>query len=164
MAILEIKKYPSPVLRKRAKKIAAITDEILKLTQDMIETLKVAGGVGLAAPQIGSSIRLCIIKPYEEDATLVLLNPKIKSGKGKAMMEEGCLSLPGATFNVNRYDEIIVNAMNMEGKMVELKVKELLSRIIQHEVDHLNGVLIFDRANLLERLKKARSRKFKSVL
>lgn len=164
MAILEIKKYPSPVLRKKAKKIPSINDEILKLMRDMIDTLKVTGGVGLAAPQVGCSIRLCIIKPYEEASVLVLLNPEIKSGKGKSRMEEGCLSIPGTTFNINRYDKITVNAMNMEGKTVELKAQELLARIIQHEVDHLNGVLIFDRVNLLERLRKAHTLSPKSIL
>ncbi|MBM3253704.1 MAG: peptide deformylase [Candidatus Omnitrophica bacterium] len=163
MTILNIRKYPDPILRKKAKRISTVTDEILRLVSDMIETLEEAGGVGLAAPQVGFSIQLSVIKPLKENPAVVLLNPRIKSVKGRLIMEEGCLSIPGVTLKVKRYNEIVLEAMNIKGERVKLNAGELLSRIIQHELDHLNGVLILDRVNLLKRIKTIGSFRFKAI-
>lgn len=161
MSVLDIKKYPDPILKKKAKKILTITEETLKLVSDMIETLKVCSGVGLAAPQVGFSLQLCIIMPLPNEPALILFNPVIKSVKGRQVMEEGCLSIPGVTLDVKRFDKITIEALNIKGKKIEMEAGELLSRIIQHELDHLNGVLIFDRVNVLKRLKSVRSLKRK---
>ncbi len=164
MSVLDIKKYPDPILKKKAKKVSAVTEEMLKLVSDMIETLIACRGVGLAAPQVGFSLQLCIIMPSPNEPALVLFNPAIKSAKGRQVMEEGCLSIQGVTFNVKRFDKIVLEALNIKGKKIEMEAGELLSRIIQHELDHLNGILIFDRVNVLKRLKSVRSLKRKKPI
>ena len=157
MAQLKIRTYPDAVLRKKAKRIKKIDRDVEKLIKDMIETLDQADGVGLAAPQVGESIQLCIIKPTKKDPALVLINPKICSLKGKKeVMEEGCLSVPDTTFPIKRPDKITVSCMNKEHKEIKFDAKALISRIIQHEMDHLNGVLILDRISLLKQFKNKR--------
>ncbi len=151
MAPLEIRKYPAKILRKKCKPISKITEREAKLFEDMLFITQHFGGIGLAAPQVGISERL-IVADIGEGA-VKLANPKIIRVKGAGKMAEGCLSIPDITVEIERPYEVIVTGLNEKGKAVELKVKELLARVLQHEIDHLNGRLIIDYMSLLEKFK-----------
>lgn len=155
MAKLDIKIYPDPVLREKAKQFTKVGDDERKLAYSMIETMRSANGVGLAAPQIGISKRIIVVEGVDDDnrAALVLINPKVVQKKGRTSFCEGCLSLPGISSDVLRSEFIIVEALNLEGKVFEINAKGLLARIIQHETDHLDGVLFIDRIGFLKRRK-----------
>ena len=144
LMILEIITVPNPILTTKTQPVAKITPDVLKLAQDMIETCKQAQGIGLAAPQIGKSIRLCVVNLEHMGIPLfALINPKIKKKSWKkSEMEEGCLSIPGIYGIVRRPDKIKVGALNLKGQENELSADGLLARVIQHEVDHLDGILI----------------------
>ena len=127
----------------------------------MLLTMRSSSGIGLAASQIGTPKRLIVIEMDKK--VIKLANPKIISSKGKSKLEEGCLSLPEISVEIERPFEIEVSALNEEGKPIELKAKGLLARILQHEIDHLNGKLIIDYANLLQKFllfKRKIKRKF----
>lgn len=149
MPNLPIIKYPAKILRQKAKKIKDPSDpEIQKLIKDMVETLRKAQGLGLAAPQVGKSVRLCVVKTNrEENASLhILINPKIVSrSRKKNIMDESCLSVPNKYFPIERYEKIKVRYLNKEGKSGKIKAEGLFARVLQHEIDHLNGILIIDR-------------------
>ena len=149
--ILEIKTYPDKILCVRSQPLEKITEREMELFQDMLSTMRQSSGVGLAAPQVGISKRLIVADIGEEP--LRLANPEVLKAKGKDKMEEGCLSVPGPLVNIERPYEIIVTGLNEKGKMVEIKVKGLLARVILHEIDHLNGKLIIDHMNPLEKVK-----------
>ena len=136
----------SPILRQKTKKVAKVTKEILKLIQDMEVTTKKADGLGLAAPQVGESLRVCIVRLNGK--FLPLINPEIfwKSTEIE-VAEEGCLSLPNFWMNVPRSVSIAVRYQNAKGEEQERKLKDLEARIVQHEVDHLDGILITDYAD-----------------
>ncbi len=151
MKPLAIKKYPDNVLRKQCQSIEKITEKEIKLFRDMLFTMKHFCGIGLAAPQIGISKRLIVAEV--ENITVKLANPKIIDVKGSDNMPEGCLSVPDITVNVRRPIGITVKGLNEEGRAVEIRTKGLLARVLQHEIDHLNGKLIIDYMNVLERLK-----------
>ncbi len=142
MSLLSILTVPDPPLRQKSKEIKP--DEIKNLRPlilDMFETMKEAEGIGLAAPQVGQNIRLIVISP-----DLVFLNPKItKRSWRKVKAEEGCLSVPNTTVMVSRYKKITVKALSQEGKPLNFTAADLLARVIQHEIDHLDGVLIIDK-------------------
>lgn len=143
--LLEIKENPAPILREKTVKVKdPLAPEIQELVLNMIETMHKANGVGLAANQIGKNLRLCVI---EVDETLyVLINPKITAkSKTKVVSEEGCLSFPGIFFPISRASEVQVRYLDHEGKPSKVKATGLLSRALQHEIDHLDGVLIIDR-------------------
>src|SRR3989344_4939682 len=151
MAVFEIKKYPEPVLRKKSREVGEITEEIKSLVLNMAENLKESGGVGLAAPQIGESKRIIIInspdekikEEKDEKEYEVFINPKITSkSRETEIMEEGCLSFPGIYLNIKRVKAVEVEAIDASGNQVRLRAQGLLARIFQHEMDHLNGVLI----------------------
>lgn len=150
MAILPIVKTPDPVLRKKAVKLRKADDGTRKLADDMYETMLDAPGVGLAAPQIGKSIRLIVVHvpEDEEDGTketsLKLLNPEIIKTAGEQLGPEGCLSMPGIGGNVIRADLITVKAIDMDNKPVRIKANGYLARVLQHEIDHLDGILFTD--------------------
>jgi peptide deformylase len=143
---MNIVKYPDPILRNENKEIQNPTSpEIKQLILNMAQTLRSNNGLGLAAPQVGKNLRLCLIEI--ENELLVLINPEIKSvSKESTSMEEGCLSFPGKFLPIERSKRIKVKAMDTNGKKQLIRAKGLLARAIQHEVDHLNGVLIVDRA------------------
>lgn len=143
--ILPILKYPNVILKKKAKKIKDIKNpEIRELILNMLETLKDASGLGLAAPQVGQSVRLCIIRLNGK--TYVLINPKIRSKSiRKEILEEGCLSFPGKYLPIKRHKKIKISAEDRKGNKIILKAEGLLARAIQHEIDHLDGILIIDR-------------------
>lgn len=138
--------YPNKILTKKAAKIKNPLDaEIQTLIKEMITTLQEVDGAGLAAPQVGKSMRLCAIQC--EGEIFVLINPKITSySRDKEISEEGCLSFPGKFIPVKRALKIKVRFINEKGEDVKLKAEDLLARIIQHEVDHLDGILYIDRA------------------
>lgn len=150
MALLNIVKDPDPVLRKKAVKLRKADDGIRKLAEDMWETMLDAPGVGLAAPQIGKSIRLITVHvpADEEDGTeeqsYILLNPEIVKSHGEQFGAEGCLSIPGIAGNVKRFQNITVKAIDLDNKPVRIKAEGYLAVVLQHEIDHLDGVLFTD--------------------
>ncbi len=157
MALRKIITLPETVLRRKARAITTIDKNLQTLIDDMIETMREAPGVGLAAPQIGLSERIIVIEYFEreedeekEDApkrVWALLNPEIVKTSSETLIGvEGCLSIPGLVGEVERYASVQVRGLNRHGKPVKIKAEGWLARIFQHEIDHLNGVLFTDRA------------------
>lgn len=150
MALLNIVKEPDPILRKKAIKLRKADAGIRKLAEDMWETMMEAPGVGLAAPQIGKSIRLITVRvPADEEdgteeANYTLLNPEIVKSLGEQVGAEGCLSIPGIAGNVKRAQAVTVKAMDLDNKPIRIKADGYLAVILQHEIDHLDGVLFTD--------------------
>lgn len=154
MAVLEIKKYPDVILRNKASEIKDIDSNVQKLIDDMIETMYKSNGIGLAAPQVGVSKRLIIVdikRPEEKGSPIVIINPHIVSTEGEILSEEGCLSLPGFITRLKRHEKIFVKGTDREGKEIHIEADGLLSRAIQHEIDHLEGILLIDRISPLKR-------------
>jgi len=141
--------YPDHVLREHARPVDNITGEIRTLTEEMKLLMAEEGGIGLAAPQVGVLHRIIVVRDEEE--YLTFLNPEIHEHLDKHQMEEGCLSLPGVSVNVTRDFSIYMTAIDISGDQIKMEVEGLTARIIQHEVDHLNGVLIIDHASTVER-------------
>ena len=155
-APLQLRYYGDPVLRKRAEPVAEITDAEHQLAEQMLETLYATGnGIGLAATQVGVLKRLIIVdigeKDDEEYEPLVLFNPKLLSSEGEIIAEEGCLSIPDVTADVKRPESIVVEGINLQRESVRIEADGLLARVLQHEIDHLNGVLFIDRIGGLRR-------------
>ncbi len=148
--MLRIKTYPDNTLRKKSKIITEITDRERELFDQMLLTMKQACGIGLAAPQIGINQRIIVVDIGE--GPIKLANPEIVSVKGRDRMEEGCLSVPAAQVNVIRPYELVLKAINEKGQDTELKARGLLARVLLHEIDHLNGKLIVDYMNLLQKV------------
>ncbi len=161
MDLLEIKVYPAAVLKQRAAPIANIDDRIRELAQAMLDTMYRAPGVGLAAPQVGESIRLLVADPgsREEPEPIVLVNPQITAAEGKTAMQEGCLSVPGFTAEVDRHKRIIVKGWTLDEQEVELELVDFPAILLQHEIDHLEGTLFIDRISRLKRNIYERKRK-----
>jgi len=141
-----IVKYPDPILREKAEQVKRINDRLLRLLDDMAETMYQAEGVGLAAPQVGVSKRVFVVDVGDEHGLLEFINPEIISKEGEQFGPEGCLSIPGISGDVRRARKVKVRALNREGKTFELEAEDYLARAIQHELDHLNGVLFIDLA------------------
>lgn len=144
MAERIIRKDSDPVLRQRAREIKEITPAILRLLDDMVETMEGANGIGLAAPQVGISKRMIVIRIGKNDL-LELINPSLLCRKGEESDVEGCLSFPGMYGEVPRALEVEVEALNREGKKITIKGTGLLARALQHEIDHLDGILFVDK-------------------
>jgi peptide deformylase len=154
MALLPILQYPDPRLREAAKPVAAVTPEILALVENMAETMYDAPGCGLAANQIGVSLRIFVIDTAAEDEPSdlkVFINPEILELDGVQIWEEGCLSFPGATEEIKRAERVKVRALDRDGKEFTLEADGLLAVAIQHENDHLNGVLMIDKLSALKK-------------
>jgi peptide deformylase len=145
MKKMTIRKNPDPALRVKTVKIKdPLAKDVQELILSMFETMYANNGVGLAATQVGSNLRLCVIET--DGIEHVLINPQITSkSKTKIISEEGCLSFPGKFFPISRHKEVQVRYLNEEGKAKKIKGRDLLSRALQHEIDHLDGVLIIDR-------------------
>ena len=158
MAVLKIRTNPDPVLRRKAKKIAAVDESIRKLIDDMIETMQEAYGVGLAANQVGVPLRIVVIQVPEQEV-LVLVNPVVVETKGERTVIEGCLSVPGYQAEVTRAESVRVQARDRNGKLFRKRGTELLAQAMQHEIDHLNGVLYIDYLKDKSQLLKADSLK-----
>ena len=144
MAILEMRLLPDPILRKQAKKVAKVTPQIKVLVDDMVETMRDQRGVGLAANQVGSLQKVAVIETPEMEEPLVLINPEVMKTEGERQVEEGCLSVPGYRGLVNRSETVRVKAMGLDGKTYRLNADDLLAQALEHEIDHLNGILYID--------------------
>jgi len=169
MALRRILTYPDPFLRKKCAPVEEIDGEVLELLDDMAETMYGARGVGLAASQIGVDKRVVVIDisprqteadeegeedeetEYEGPGLIELINPEIISSEGEVIAEEACLSIPGFTSDVKRKQRVVIEAYNREGQLMEIEASELLARVFQHEIDHLDGVLFIDRLSRLKR-------------
>jgi peptide deformylase len=154
MAILEIKKYPEKVLKQKALPVTAFDQDLQALIDNMIETMYAAPGVGLAAPQVGQSKRLAVIDISTRDdkfPLLVIVNPVIVNSEGEVEFEEGCLSLPEYTALVKRSEQVVVKAQDRDGKAIEIEGTDLLAIALQHEIDHLDGILLIDRISAIKR-------------
>lgn len=154
MAVRTIVKYPDPVLRKPTEEIKNINESIIALVKDLEETMYAAPGVGLAANQIGVSLRVAVVNvlgPERKDGLIVLINPEIIRQEGEVEAEEGCLSVPGVWEVVRRSKLVVVKTQTLDGKTIELEGTGLLGRAYQHEIDHLNGMVIIDRLGTLKR-------------
>jgi len=145
MAIYQIVKEGDEILREKARPVPTVNSNILRLLDNMQETMRDAQGVGLAAPQIGVSKRVIVVDLGEE--IIELINPEIISSEGEQIDAEACLSIPGFKGNVSRYEKIVVTGLNRDGEIIEIEAEGLLARIFQHEIDHLNGILFTDTAN-----------------
>jgi peptide deformylase len=143
MAVLKIRYVPDPVLRRKAKRISALDAKVQKLIDDMLETMPAASGVGLAAPQVGVSLRLVVIGLPDEEP-MVLINPEVVKRTGQRDVDEGCLSIPGYRGKVKRSESVTVKARDREWKECRYKGTEILGQVLEHEIDHLNGVLYID--------------------
>jgi len=152
---LRIRKYGDPVLETSCAPIAEFsTPELKQLVDDMFETMYAHKGVGLAAPQVGLAQRLTVVDPSageDPNARLVLINPEILEKQGRQVGEEGCLSIPGFREDVARAMRVRVRAQNLDGEFFETEGEELLARAIQHELDHLNGILFLSHLSPLKR-------------
>jgi peptide deformylase len=154
MAIREILEYPDPRLREVAKPVEQVTPEIQALIDDMAETMYAAPGVGLAANQIGVDLRIFVLDCAAEDEPSdfrVFINPEILEKDGQVVWNEGCLSFPGVTEEIKRAEHVKVRALDRDGKPFELEAHGLLAVAIQHETDHLNGVLMIDKLSALKK-------------
>lgn len=159
MPIRKIVTHPDPVLRRKARKVTEFTPELQALIDDMVETMRVAPGVGLAAPQVDVSLRVIVVEYGDEEdpeapaRLYVVVNPEItRLSPDKEAGAEGCLSIPGFAGNVERPLEAVVKGLNRHGKPQRIKASGWLARIFQHEIDHLDGVLFIDRADKVWRL------------
>jgi peptide deformylase len=144
MALLQIREIGDPVLRSKAKKIDAVNKKTNDLIDNLFDTMYAEDGVGLAAPQVGILKRIAVVD-IREGNKVILINPEIIAEEGKAIMEEGCLSIPGETGDVIRSQKIKVKSLNREGKLIEFEAEGFEARAIQHEMDHLDGVLFVDK-------------------
>lgn len=154
MAVRTILHYPDPRLRERGKKVAELTDELRRLIDDMAETMYAAPGVGLAATQIGEMWQLFVVDCAAEGEASdlrVFINPEILSTEGAATLDEGCLSFPGAREEIERAAKVRVKAQDRDGRWFEVEAEGLLATAIQHEYDHLHGVLMIDRIGPLKK-------------
>lgn len=158
MAVLDLHLLGSPVLRQQGAQVASIDAEVRRLIDDLFETMDVAKGVGLAANQVGVARRVAVVGV--EDTRLAMVNPVIVSALGRSRAEEGCLSIPDVYGDVERPERIILEAEAADGKSFRLEAEGLLARAIQHEIDHLDGILFLDHLSALKRqLLLARYRK-----
>ena len=151
MAVLRVVKFPNKVLKTKAGEVTEITDAERKLVKDMIDTMYAENGVGLAANQVGVLKQIFVASPDQvKGKELVYFNPRIIKKEGLIKEFEGCLSVPETYEPVKRAKKVTISAMTLEGKAVQVKGEGLLSRIFQHEIDHLNGVLFIDRLGFLK--------------
>jgi len=154
LAVHPIVLLPDPVLRRKAKRVPKIDASIHKLIEDMIESMYAAHGVGLAAPQIGVSLRVIVIGLPEEEP-FALINPQIVKATGERLVEEGCLSVPGYRAELTRSKLVVAKGLSPAGKEVRIKAREdLLAQALEHEIDHTNGILYIDHLPSLDALFK----------
>jgi len=149
MSLKEIIIYPDPVIKKKSESVEEVDEEIKQLIDDMTETMYASRGVGLAAVQIGILKRVIVVNVGEE--LVALVNPEILENEGESKMEEGCLCLPGVLIDVKRSEKVKVKGLNEKGEEVVVDAEGLLARAFQHEVDHLNGILIIDKVSRIKR-------------
>ncbi|MBI5827042.1 MAG: peptide deformylase [Deltaproteobacteria bacterium] len=172
MALLNILKYPDPFLKTKAAPVQSIDLEVKKLISDMVETMAMARGIGLAATQVGVGKRVVVLNvPVGENDEerrergknlVVLVNPEIVGSSGSITYDEGCLSVPGVTAEVERFSNVTVKALDRDGAPFEIKAEGLFAIALQHEIDHLDGILFIDRLSRLKR--ELIKRKYKKAM
>ncbi len=155
MSIRKIYQYPESVLRQKTEPVATFDNNLQQLVEDMADTMYDAPGIGLAAPQIGESLKLIVVDTStdreENREYLAMVNPEIVTNEGTQLDEEGCLSVPDLTATVKRFKKITVAYQDMEGNNQELTTEDRFAVVLQHEIDHLNGVLFIDHLSPLKR-------------
>jgi peptide deformylase len=154
MAIRPLTMMDNPVLHRKAKRVRTIDDSIQKLIDDMVDTMRDTGGVGLAAPQVGIPLQVVVIEIPGEDV-ITLINPELVKSSGEQEMVEGCLSLPGYRGEVKRWEAVTVKGRDRSGKAIRVKADGLLAHVLQHEIDHVNGVVYIDHLESMDKLYKA---------
>ena len=158
MTTLPIRVVPDPVLRQKSKRVSNIDKSILKLIADIMETVYAASSAGLAAPQVGISLRIIVLRMPGEEA-IALINPQIARRKGERTVLEGCLSIPGYQGEIKRSVSVTVKGLNPQGKSLRLKAEGLLGQALEHEMDHLNGILYTDHLESRDKLYKVDTRR-----
>jgi len=153
MAVLPIREAPDPVLRQKSKRVRNIDGSVHRLIVDMIETMHAAHGVGLAAPQVGVPLRVVVIGLPEQEE-FALINPEIVRRKGERVVSEGCLSVPGYIGQLKRAESVTAKGRDRNGKETRIRADELLAQALEHEIDHINGILYIDRLESLDDLRK----------
>lgn len=153
MTIRRIFGFDHPALREKAKKVPKVDPSVVRLIDDLAETMLAAPGAGLAAPQIGVSLRVFVVRG-DENQVIGLVNPEIVKGTGVQVGYEGCLSYPGWVGEVARYEEVVLKGRNRHGKEIRIKAVGFTARAYQHELDHLDGILFIDRLTSLDTLRK----------
>ena len=144
MTILQIRTVPDPILRRKSRKIREVDDAIRELAHDMVATMYEAGGVGLAAPQVGELKRLIVLQLPEEEEARILINPEITRRDGEREVEEGCLSVPGYLGTIMRSERVKARAISESGAKLRLVADQIFAQALEHEVDHLDGILYLD--------------------
>ncbi|MFC1988381.1 peptide deformylase [Chloroflexota bacterium] len=162
MAVLPIRVAPDPVLRQKAKRVGSVDGSIHRLIGDMIETMHAAHGVGLAAPQVGIPLRLIVIGLPEQEE-IALINPEIVRRRGEREVSEGCLSVPGYVGHIRRSESVTIKGRDPKGKEIRIKADELLCQALEHEIDHINGVLYLDRLASMDDLHKVEAKEPEEV-
>ena len=153
MAIIPVRVVPDPVLRQKSKRVRIIDGSIRKLIDNMLETMHSASGVGLAAPQVGTPLRVIVIGlPGQGD--MALINPEIVRRSGERLVNEGCLSVPGYVGQLKRSESVTVKGRDRNGKEIRIRADELLAQALEHEIDHINGVLYIDHLDSMDNLRK----------
>ena len=163
MALIEVLRFPHQILRQQCEPVAAITDDVLKLIDDMVETMYSYKGVGLAAPQVGVAQNIIVLDIGQ--GLVSLINPEISLSEGTEAKEEGCLCLPDLSVTVERRERIQIKGIDRKGNPVTLEADGLLARALQHEIDHLHGTLIIDKLSKLKRdliIKRLRKQQLKA--
>ena len=153
MAIIPIRVVPDPVLRQKSKRVRVIDSSVKRLIGNMIETMHSTGGVGLAAPQLGTPWRVIVIGLPGEEA-IALINPAVVRRTGERVVNEGCLSIPGYVGQIKRAESVKVKGRDQNGKEIRIKANELLAQAMEHEIDHINGVLYIDHLESMDELRK----------
>ena len=153
MAVRQMCHLPDAVLTQKSKKVSSIDGSIHRLINDMIETMQRSGGVGLAAPQIGVSLRVIVLQMPEEEP-FAIINPEIVKRSGEREVAEGCLSLPGYQGEIKRSTSVTVKGLNQQGKAIRIKATGLMAQALEHEIDHLNGILYIEHVESEDKLYK----------
>jgi peptide deformylase len=153
---LQIVYYPDPILLKRAATLVTIDDEVRRKAEEMVPLMALEKGIGLAAPQVGWGVRLLLAQPDGDAPAVVLINPEITKKSGSEWGEEGCLSFPGIYGDVLRAKKVWVKAMGLDGKVTELEAEDLYARVLQHEIDHLDGILFVTKMRPADRTQNKR--------
>ncbi|MDP8253846.1 MAG: peptide deformylase [Candidatus Kaelpia aquatica] len=154
----EVLKYPEIVLRRKTRPVKVVDEDVLKLIRLMIDVMLKTHGVGLSANQIGQNLRIFVASPrLKREEVYVFINPRILNRSGAQTDQEGCLSVPGFNAFIKRYDKVTVEALDVDGKKFKIKTEGFMARIIQHEIDHLNGKLLIQKLSYRERKKHLKS-------
>ena len=153
MAVLPLRVAPDPILRQRAKRVRAIDAYIKKLAEDMVDSMHEYNGVGIAAPQVGVSLRVIVIK-IPDEPVITLINPEIVKKAGERDVSEGCLSIPGYRGDIKRAETVLAKGQGLDGKEVRIKATDLLAQALEHEVGHIQGSLYTDLLESMDNLHK----------